>query len=68
MANHTCKQEKRINKLDREQGEFKATLESLVKRFDTLTKVQIAVGVVLLGNFLAILGFLATFWIEHVGK
>lgn len=68
MAKHVCKQASRINRMDREQGEFKATLQALVGRFDRLTQVQIAVGVVLLGNLLVTLGFLVSFWIETLTK
>ena len=65
---HPCKQETIINKLNREQGEFKGALNALIQRFDRHTKVQIALGVILISNTLVVLGFLITFWVENVKK
>ena len=62
---HTCRQEEKINKMNREQGEILIAHQSLVKRVDRLTQVAIAVGLVMLTNTLLFMGFLISFWIER---
>jgi hypothetical protein len=64
---HECKYENRINRMDREQGEFKVSLTALIDRFDVLIKVGIAVGVVGLTSTLTTLGFLIIFWVKNIG-
>jgi len=64
MSCTDCKHEERINRLDREQGETKISLVALVTRVDRLTQVAISVGMVLLVNVMATLGFLISFWVK----
>ena len=61
---HLCKQEDRINKLDRESGENKQGLKDLIGRVDTLIRVLTGVGVLLGGSVLTTLGFLITYWVK----
>ena len=61
---HLCKQEDRINKLDRESGENKQGLKDLIGRVDTLIRVLTGVGILLGGSVLTTLGFLITYWVK----